>query len=171
MVKRALGLNDGASALDRSIPVISLPASDRRTLRNVKADIVLFHSVQAAIESYPYDAKRAAIIACCANASGAVQRTALLQAGSLRDVAFYERQVVELCFRYELNLVVLVFCFPAGQISCPAHLMVRFNRFAQTLRFIEMSMPFVVWKAGDHARLLAMRSHERPAMCDRGGLE
>lgn len=119
-----------------------------------QCDVTLITSARDAVVAAVCDPQRAAVFACFASASGAVQNIELLQAGSLRDVAFYERQVVEQCFRYELNLVVLAFYLPLGQTECPAHLMRRLSRFSRTLHSIEMSMPYVIWKSGSTMQIL-----------------
>lgn len=119
-----------------------------------QCDVTLITSARDAVAAAVCDPQRAAVFACFAAASGAVQYIELLQAGSLRDVAFYERQVVEQCFRYELNLVVLVFYLPLAQTECPAHLMGRLSRFSRTLHSIEMSMPYVIWKSGSTMQIL-----------------
>lgn len=167
-IDRTLGLNDGQALFNYSASDTSFNVSKPCPLKVGDAKADLFGSVQNAVASYGFDAQRAAIMACFITPCGIIQHTALLQSGSLSDVAFYERQVVELCFYHQSNLVVLVFYFPKGRISCPTHLTARFDRFAQTLRLIEMSMPFVVWKAGDNVRLLAMQSQDHSSKCARG---
>lgn len=117
-------------------------------------DARLLEAATAAVLTAPIDRRRAAIVACFATASGTVQNTQLLQAGSLRDVAFYERQVVELCFQYDLNLIVLACYLPYGEALIPTHLVGRFCRFAKALQFIEMSMPYVIWKTGSSMQIL-----------------
>lgn len=119
-----------------------------------QSDARLLEAATAAVSAAPIDRRRAAIVACFATASGTVQQTQLLQAGSLRDVAFYERQVVELCFQYDLNLIVLACYLPCGKALIPKHLVERFSTFSRALQCIEMSMPYVIWKTGGTMQIL-----------------
>lgn len=149
------GFTAGGLSPSRQLPLLPAMEYGQAISPSSTESSAMLVRVNEAVAALRFDTGRAAIFACFVSHAGDVQTTTLLQIGSLRDVAFYERQVVELCFGYNLNLVIPVFYVPNGPVECPEHLIDRLNRFAQTLCFIEMAMPYVVWCQGDHIQVLA----------------
>lgn len=113
-------------------------------------------AVSNAIAQHSLLSRRAASFACFLNQRGQLETVTALQFGSLNDIAFYERQVVELCFQSNLNAVVMAFYVPYSSPDCPLEIVERLDRFARALRLIEMCMPYVLWSTEGGMRVIKM---------------
>lgn len=80
-----------------------------------------------------------------------------MQVGSRKDIAFYERQLVELCFGNQSNCAVPAFCMPDAETSCPPTVFLRLSKLARTLEFIEMSMPCAIWICKETVEIVTIR--------------
>lgn len=102
-------------------------------------------------------AEKAMSFACLFDDDGMLCDIERMQVGSRKDIAFYERQLVELCFGNRSNCVVPVFCMPDADASCPPAVFLRLNKLARTLEFIEMSMPCAIWICKDTMQIVTIR--------------